>query len=297
MGTGVAAPPLPPPQRGSSPGGKTIQPKEETKSSQDASTATADDLATICAEVLRQTLSIKGREPFGFAFLTIYAILQDFETLLTNCLSHRHDQRLAIMQRAVHSALHSFADKRKIIQQRNQWLQEIRRILDAPLPTAENPGPGSASVAQQLNDYLDGLATSEDLSEPSQAFLQHIQGVTERYTPGLFHCYDIEGLPRTNNDLESDFRSLKRRERRVTGFAQTRQRLMRHGAWLPLQVCILAESELRGRLAAVPPKAYWEERGRLDRRLKQRRRRYQLRHGRDKLFSQIEQQWRSLSPE
>jgi len=60
-------------------------------------------------------------------------------------------------------------------------------------------------------------------------------------------------------------------------------------------VSTLTEAELGQRLAAVPVNAYWEERGRLDRRLRQRRRRYQLRHRRDKLFSQIEQQWRALS--
>jgi len=272
-------------------------PTWEPPSDAETSPATADQVVTVCGEVLRQTLSIKGRAPFNFAGLSMYAILQDFEALLTRCLSHRYDERLAVMQRAVHSALHAFAANRELIQQGHQWLQEIRRILDAPLPTAEDPGPGSEHVSQELQNYLDDLAASQELSPPAQAFLKHIQGVTKRYAPGLFHCYDIIGLPRTNNDLESDFRALKRRERRITGCAQTRHRLMRHGAWLPLQACTLTEDELQQRLAAVSAHAYWEERGRLDRRLRQRRRRYQLRHRRDKLFSQIEQQWRSLSPE
>lgn len=76
-----------------------------------------DDLVTVCAEVLRQTLSIKGRAPFDFAGLSIYTILQDFEALLTDCLSHRHDERLAVMRRAVHFVLHSFAAEQRIIRQ------------------------------------------------------------------------------------------------------------------------------------------------------------------------------------
>lgn len=245
---------------------------------------------------LRQTLAIRGRAPLDFAGLTVYAILQDLAALLTRCLAHRHDERLAIMQQAVQAAVQSYAAERGVIQQGAQWVQEIRQILAAPLPTAEGPGPGSAHVAQQLQDYLDRLTADEDLGAPAQSFLQHIQGVTARYAPGLFHCYDIRGLPRTNNDLEGDFKALKRRERRITGCAQTRQRLMRHGAWLPLQAGTLSEAELRQRLAAVPASAYWQERARLDRRLGQRRRRYRLRHGRDKLFGQIEQQWRALPP-
>ncbi|MBU1877879.1 MAG: hypothetical protein KJ734_02910 [Chloroflexi bacterium] len=262
-----------------------------------AATPAADEVVTQCAVALRQTLAIQGRAPLDFAGLTVYAILQDLAALLTRCLAHRQDARLAIMQQAVQAAVQSYAAEREIIQQGAQWVHEIRQILAAPLPTAAEPGPGSAQVAQQLQDYLDRLAAAEDLTAPAQSLLHHIQGVTARYAPGLFHCYDIQGLPRTNNELEGDFRALKRRERRITGCAQTRQRLMRHGAWLPLRACTLSEVELRQRLAAVPTAAYWQERARLDRRLDQRRRRYRLRHDRDQLFGQIEQQWRALPSE
>jgi hypothetical protein len=279
VGTGLAAPAWEPP------------------AAAEATPGTADEVVTRCAVALRQTLTIQGRAPLDFAGLTVYAILQDLAALLTRCLAHRHDERLAIMQQAVQTAVRSYAAEHGVIQQGDQWVQEIRQILAAPLPTAEEPGPGSAHVAQQLQGYLDRLAASEDLSAPAQAFLQHIQGVTARYAPGLFHCYDVVGLPRTNNDLEGDFKALKRRERRISGCAQTRQRLMRHGAWLPLQACTLSEAELSQRLAAVSGPAYWQERVRLDRRLGQRRRRYRLRHGRDKLFGQIERQWQALPPE
>lgn len=279
VGTGLAAPAWEPPP------------------APEVAPASADEVVTVCAEALRQTLTLKGRAPFDFAGLTVYAILQDFTALLTRCLEHHADERLAVMHRATQGALQSFAAEHRTIQQGYQWLQELRQILDAPLPTADQPDPGSTRVAQQLQNYLDRLAARQDLNASAQAFRQHIQDVTARYAPGLFHCYDVVGLPRTNNDLEGDFRALKRRERRITGWAQTRQRLMRHGAWLPLQVCTLTEAELGQRLAAVPAQAYWQERARLDRRLGQRRRRYQLRHGRDKLFGQIEQQWRTLAPE
>ena len=47
--------------------------------------------------------------------------------------------------------------------------------------------------------------------------LEHFLKVTASYEPGLFHCYDIEGLPRTNNDLEHLFGSTRHHERRCTG--------------------------------------------------------------------------------
>ena len=38
-----------------------------------------------------------------------------------------------------------------------------------------------------------------------------------RYKPGLFHCYVVPGLPRTNNDLEHEFGSQRYHERRASG--------------------------------------------------------------------------------
>lgn len=45
----------------------------------------------------------------------------------------------------------------------------------------------------------------------------HFQKVTASYTDGLFHCYAVPDLPRTNNDLEQCFGSVRYHERRATG--------------------------------------------------------------------------------
>ncbi len=49
------------------------------------------------------------------------------------------------------------------------------------------------------------------------ATFDHFQKVTRSYRPGLFRCYDVEGLPRTNNDLEQFFGSYRYHERRCSG--------------------------------------------------------------------------------
>jgi len=46
---------------------------------------------------------------------------------------------------------------------------------------------------------------------------RHFLKVTVSYRPGLFHCYDLPDLPRTNNDLEQLFGSTRHHERRCTG--------------------------------------------------------------------------------
>ena len=45
----------------------------------------------------------------------------------------------------------------------------------------------------------------------------HFHKVARSYRPGLFHCYDVADLPRTNNDLEQLFGSARYHERRATG--------------------------------------------------------------------------------
>jgi hypothetical protein len=45
----------------------------------------------------------------------------------------------------------------------------------------------------------------------------HFLKVTKSYWPGLFHCYAVPDLPRTNNDLEHFFGSARYQERRTTG--------------------------------------------------------------------------------
>jgi hypothetical protein len=47
--------------------------------------------------------------------------------------------------------------------------------------------------------------------------IDQFRKVTRSYWPGLFRCYDVAGLPRTNNDLEQFFGSYRYHERRASG--------------------------------------------------------------------------------
>ena len=47
-------------------------------------------------------------------------------------------------------------------------------------------------------------ATSDRAGALADA-IGHFRKVARSYRPGLFHCYAVSGLPRTNNDLEQLF--------------------------------------------------------------------------------------------
>jgi hypothetical protein len=53
--------------------------------------------------------------------------------------------------------------------------------------------------------------------EPLGEAIEHFCHITDNFAVGLFHCYDVEGLPRTNNDLEHCFGVARVHERRATG--------------------------------------------------------------------------------
>ena len=64
-----------------------------------------------------------------------------------------------------------------------------------------------------LRTMREQQASLGSLSEAISTFLK----VTQSYWPGLFHCYDVADLPRTNNELEHCFGSVRYGERRASG--------------------------------------------------------------------------------
>jgi hypothetical protein len=57
---------------------------------------------------------------------------------------------------------------------------------------------------------------SADVGPLAEA-IEHFCHITDNFAAGLFHCYDVEGLPRTNNELEHCFGVARVHERRATG--------------------------------------------------------------------------------
>ena len=134
-----------------------------------------------------------------------------------------------------------------------------------------------------------------DLPPRLDAFRRHLDKVSTSYWPGLFHCYDIEGLPRTNNDLESHFRDTQRRLLRTTGQkGQTRRALQRTGSWelLPRPP---TEARCLAALREVPVDQLAQE----QQRLRQHQERFRL-HTRsirriNARFDQLREQWLALA--
>jgi hypothetical protein len=70
-----------------------------------------------------------------------------------------------------------------------------------------------ASYAALLAEIAGHHQAEGLLGRAARQFLK----VTESYWAGLFHCYRVADLPRTNNDLEHAFGSGRYHERRASG--------------------------------------------------------------------------------
>ncbi len=81
------------------------------------------------------------------------------------------------------------------LQTAQHWLHQAAQVL------ANDEGADAAAVetryrsmlADVLKDHGDGTVT---------AWARHFSRVTHSYWRGLFHCYDLPEVPRTNNALE-----------------------------------------------------------------------------------------------
>jgi hypothetical protein len=252
----------------------------------------ADKVITQLFRHTRYLLTLKGRPPFRLAGLETYERLDHVARLSLALVAERYDPRLAQLYQGLQSALSPFAATSQALQQGAAWLHDIAYILE---PTGPQPCKGE-QVAKQLRGYLDTLRPRPDLTPTLGAFGHHLDTVSRSYWPGLFHCYDVPGLPRTNNEIESRFRDTSRYLLRTTGQkGLTKRTLQRQGAWELLPRPPI-EAQLLNGLRHIPPQDLAQER----QRFAEHRRRFRLQSRSRKQtqtqFDQLRQRWSTLPP-
>jgi hypothetical protein len=91
------------------------------------------------------------------------------------------------------------------------WVRRLAAVL------ANKKGLGPEAVRRRYRGVIGALTRHRrSLGRLAGAF-DHFRKVTRSYWPGLFRCYGVADLPRTNNDLEQFFGSYRYHERRASG--------------------------------------------------------------------------------
>jgi hypothetical protein len=147
-------------------------------------------------------------------------------------------------------------------------LVEIGHRLDpmTPLP-ADEPVSGAA-VRARVEAYLDELAAAvadERIPAWLREPVRHVVIVLRRLGEGLYHCYDVAGLPRTDNALEQFYRRVKSQQRRITGHKRADTFVVRVGGFAVYATASsdTTEAEVRRQLAQVPAGAWQQQRAQL----------------------------------
>ena len=79
---------------------------------------------------------------------------------------------------------------------------------------ANEKGHEATAVRRRYRGVIAAPARYRGSSGSLAEAFDHFGKVTKSYWPGLFRCYDVDGLSRTNNDLEQFFGSYRCHERR-----------------------------------------------------------------------------------
>jgi hypothetical protein len=173
-----------------------------------------------------------------------------------------------ILQRGVDDTASLWSDVRVTY----GWVQRAAHILN------NDDQLGEAAVKRRLQGLLGAMTRHHAKAGALAPAVDHFRKVSRSYWPGLFHCYSVPDLPRTNNDLEQYFGAHRYHERRATGRKGASPALVLRGS---VQLVAYAATRLRpftGEELAPNQTHTWQElRQRLETRRQQRTHRRRFR--------------------
>jgi len=210
------------------------------------------------------------------------------------------DPRLARLRSLIGRAEARCGPRAAELRQAHGWLLEIAHRLEPPPLDAAEPARTGAQIRAHVEAYLDHLAAA-CAADAVPAWLrpkvEHLVTVLRRLGPGLSHCYEVPGLPRTDNDLEQFYRRVKADQRRITGHKRADAFVVRVGGFAVYATAagMTPTTSLLQALAAVPADAWQRERVilRANQERQAKMRRFRLR--RAAYLADLEARWTRLS--
>jgi len=181
-------------------------------------------------------------------------------------------------------ALHTTAGLWPPVRRGYRWFHRVARLLK------DRAGSPGARVRRRLRDLLAAVRRSSPRGQGKLAqATRHFLKVSTSYWPGLFHCYDVPGLPRTNNDLEHLFGANRYHERRATGHKVASPAMVLRGpVRLLAATATRVKPQLAEDLAPIDLQAWRDLRRELDERRTARTQRRRFRCDPDRYLRQLE---------
>ena len=195
-----------------------------------------------------------------------------------------------------------WAEQLEQVKHMRQWVLDAEHILDG---SWAKPGVcvSNAKVGQRFDRWRKMLArclSDTKLSSVERECLEAFLQVLSNLRPYLIQCYDCQGFPRTNNELERSIRGLKTQYRRISGRKNWNSYLLRYGrsvAYMAWWEQDAAHQEQLECLAARLDRARWRELRRESKATQSELlKRFRFRHDRQQFLDSLEGRWAAASP-
>jgi hypothetical protein len=154
-----------------------------------------------------------------------------------------------------------------------------------------DPPKNSTGVTQAVDRYLMDLIARSTHDEEDQKVVDHIHKIFHSFWWGLFTCYDVEGLPRTNNELERFIRQIRTGYRRVSGRKNVHDFVIRYGPYAALIDPAESLDELLARMAEVDQEEFLKERKQLNLTLLEEAKIHRFQYHRKEYLAELEARW------
>jgi hypothetical protein len=183
-----------------------------------------------------------------------------------------------------------------------QWLMEAEHILDG---SWSKPGErlSNAKVGRRFDRWRKALArlkTTDTLGSLEQECLEQFLQQISNLRPYLIQCYDQEGFPRTNNEMERSIRGLKTRYRRISGRKNWNSYLLRYGRYVAYYEWWEQDATRRQQLVAQASRldrVRWRSvRGEATTAQREQLTRFRFRHKREAYLASLEKRWGDATP-
>jgi hypothetical protein len=205
-------------------------------------------------------------------------------------------QKLARLK-AIVAERAAWADQPAQIKRLHNWLLEVEHILDGSWAQG-GAKVSNAKVGRRLDAWRKQMAkhlTDGSLLELEQECLTQFLQQLSNLRPHLVQCYDREGFPRTNNEMERSIRALKTRYRRISGRKNWNSYLLRSGRSVAYYEWWQQDATRRQQLVehvSRLDRARWRE-PRRETSVAQREQltRFRFRHKREAFLSSLEERW------
>jgi hypothetical protein len=178
------------------------------------------------------------------------------------------------------------------LRRQRQWLIDLEHLLDPTHP--DQPQPCTRQhVTQAVDHYLVALLAQVTTSgnDQDQAVAHQLEQIVRNQWWGLFTCYDVAGLPRTNNELERFLRQIKMGQRRISGRKNVHDVIIRYGRYLSYLDPQEGLPELLTRLQQVSQDDFLRERQALNGVILREQKRHRFYHHRPTYLTQLEERW------